>query len=583
MGSGSTDDYYITLGNPPSYSYSWQPGGLTGSSVSVSPSTSTTFTLTVLDGATSCTNTATTSVSLLPPTPGTVSITGGTCGNGSITLNAVNYAPASATIQWEEGPVGGPYNLISGANTASYAYTQTQSIREYRYSITCGGTVYSATGIATIGFSTSLSATPSSVCAQLPNPTVTFTTTPTGGSGTYNYSYTGYNVISANAPTTTTNMNQVATNTYNVSVQDAGTGCFATASTTVTGNPNPTITVSSTPSSICQGSTTTLSSTNNVPLNTYTMSSIPYAPVSGTGTAGPVGDDVTMNVPLGFSFTFFGTSYTNASISTNGFIELNNGAPSGSAGCCSGQLLPNASTPNAVIALDWMDLNTNSGGTIDYFNLTSPNRFVVRFNSVATFGATGTVSGEIILYQNTGAVEIHNTSISTTGTTQTQGIEDANGSAAYAVTGRNASAWTATNDAYLFMPNSANPTWTPGGANAASVVVTPASTTTYTATITNGGTGCYSSASTTVNVTPAPTGTISGTTTMCGGQLATITVTLTGTGPFTYTVFDGTNSVVHTSTSAVSTFKRLRTRNPVKPFTAFSGTEIKAEPEAAAV
>jgi len=103
MGSGSTDDYYITLGNPPSYSYSWQPGGLTGSSVSVSPSTSTTFTLTVLDGATSCTNTATTSVSLLPPTPGTVSITGGTCGNGSITLNAVNYAPASATIQWDEG------------------------------------------------------------------------------------------------------------------------------------------------------------------------------------------------------------------------------------------------------------------------------------------------------------------------------------------------------------------------------------------------------------------------------------------------------------------------------------------------
>ncbi|MBL0053838.1 MAG: S-type pyocin domain-containing protein [Bacteroidetes bacterium] len=144
-----------------------------------------------------------------------------------------------------------------------------------------------------------------------------------------------------------------------------------------------------------------------------------------------------------------------------------------------------------------MDLNTNNGGTIDFFNLTSPNRFVLRYNNVATFSSTGTVSGQIILYESGGIIEIHNTSITTGGTSQTQGVENATGTIAAAVSGRNASAWNATGDAFRFQVPATSSllyAWSPSaGLSSTSIsnpMAQPIGTTVYTLTVTETGTGC---------------------------------------------------------------------------------------------
>ena len=141
------------------------------------------------------------------------------------------------------------------------------------------------------------------------------------------------------------------------------------------------------------------------------MGPIDFAPVSGTGIAGPSGDDVLGGpYPIGFSFNYYGNTFTNVYISTNGFISFDAGAGTG---CCTGQVMPNALAPNNAIAVAWEDYNTGSGGTIDYFSLTGPNRLVVRYNSVSRYlgSSTGGVNNsEIILYQD-GTIEMHVTSI----------------------------------------------------------------------------------------------------------------------------------------------------------------------------
>jgi hypothetical protein len=62
--------------------------------------------------------------------------------------------------------------------------------------------------------------------------------------------------------------------------------------------------------------------------------------------------------PIGFTFDFYGVSYTDFFVSSNGFLAIS-GA---SNGCCSGQNLPNPTAPNGVIAGWWEDMNPSGGG-----------------------------------------------------------------------------------------------------------------------------------------------------------------------------------------------------------------------------
>ena len=107
-----------------------------------------------------------------------------------------------------------------------------------------------------------------------------------------------------------------------------------------------------------------------------------------------------------------------------------------------------------MVAVAWTDLNpTISGSDINYFTTgTAPNRIlVVNFSNVAHFGSGGSpVSSQIQLRESDHSIKIHTTSQGGDGGVITMGIENSDGTLATAVPGRNASNWSATNDAWRF-------------------------------------------------------------------------------------------------------------------------------------
>lgn len=84
-----------------------------------------------------------------------------------------------------------------------------------------------------------------------------------------------------------------------------------------------------------------------------------WVDISATGTALVLGDDdASPAIPIGFSFLFYGAPYTELFIGSNGFVSF--GAPSTTyTNQCP---LPDAATPDNVIAVMWDDMNpsTNS-------------------------------------------------------------------------------------------------------------------------------------------------------------------------------------------------------------------------------
>lgn len=183
-----------------------------------------------------------------------------------------------------------------------------------------------------------------------------------------------------------------------------------------------------------------------------------FAPASITGTQVSLGDDqVSGALPIGFSFNFYGINYTEFYISSNGFITFSAGQPSG---CCSGQNIPNAATPNNLIALAWEDLDPGNGGqpaenVVRYETIgTAPNRIlVVEYFNVDHFSNGNNVTTQAMLYETSNVIEIHTTTMPTNGDIHTMGVENINGTQAVAAPGRNANGtWSATNDYTAFIP-----------------------------------------------------------------------------------------------------------------------------------
>jgi hypothetical protein len=153
-----------------------------------------------------------------------------------------------------------------------------------------------------------------------------------------------------------------------------------------------------------------------------------FEDISGTGTPVALGDDqMSGAIPIGFAFNYYGSSYSNAYISSNGFLSLLPGQPHG---CCSGPTLPTAGTPNGVIAGWWTDLYPPGGGSIRYRTLgTAPaRRFIVQYTNIRYYGSTATVTFQIKLFEGNDRIEVHYANIQANSNTHSAGIENATGS-----------------------------------------------------------------------------------------------------------------------------------------------------------
>ncbi|HEY3246520.1 MAG TPA: thrombospondin type 3 repeat-containing protein [Phycisphaerae bacterium] len=146
---------------------------------------------------------------------------------------------------------------------------------------------------------------------------------------------------------------------------------------------------------------------------------------SGTGLA--LGDDVVSGaIPIGFTFNFYGVPYTTLYVGSNGFLTFLAG---GSQGCCNGQAIPNAGSPNGMIAGWWDDLYPPGGGSIRYQALGSPGsqRFIVQFKNVPHFPNGGLSTFQFKLFEGTDVIEVHYQAAPAGNHVNTAGIEDQTG------------------------------------------------------------------------------------------------------------------------------------------------------------
>ncbi|HIA05652.1 MAG TPA: PKD domain-containing protein [Flavobacteriales bacterium] len=286
-----------------------------------------------------------------------------------------------------------------------------------------------------------------------------------------------------------TNANPQTDMTYYVTVTDSF-GCSDMDSVFVEVNGMPVTAISDKTFICAPGDSVLLSAEGISDCNDYNITNVGYAPVGGTGTAVFLNDDeVSVGLPIGFTFNFYCNDYTTFYISSNGFLTFTNDPNSG---CCSGQLIPDLNSPNNLVAFVWDDMFPPGNGTIDYFTTgTAPNRQLVMNYSDIPFccGSTPEVNTQVVLHENGNHIEIH-TAYANNISPGTMGLENIDGSIAHPVLGRNAATWNVVNEGLRFSPLTAPLldttlvySWTPGGtladSTASSTIATPSGDITY--------------------------------------------------------------------------------------------------------
>lgn len=320
-----------TLTGTGAASYGWMPGNLSGTSVTVAPSATTTYTVTGTD-ANGCANTSSVAITV-NPTPTVTASTQFTtvCSGSNVTLTA----GGATTYNWQPVNMNGTSILLNPAATATYTVTGTNASG-------CTNTASVTVTVLprpTITVSSSLS----TICSADPT-----TLTATGGA-----SYTWLPGLLTGNPVTVT---PSSTTTYTVT--GSGTnGCNNTATLTITVNPSPTVTATASSNSICGPAAITLSSSGAATYNwmpgnlsgstiTDTPSSTTTYTVSGTAANGCARSNtvtVTVNTPPAVTLA----SIVPDTLCTYSPVATLNGSPAG--GIYSGQGV-NGSSFDAAMA-----------------------------------------------------------------------------------------------------------------------------------------------------------------------------------------------------------------------------------------
>jgi len=149
--------------------------------------------------------------------------------------------------------------------------------------------------------------------------------------------------------------------------------------------------------------------------------------INGTGTdTGMAGDDNSISIPIGFTFPFFGNSYTIAYPSTNGLIAFGN-----ETFAFSNWDIPSTYTPDNMIMAYWDDLCVVYGtGNVLYKLIGSaPSRqLVVEWYQVQPLSGGQLMTFEVILSESGNIIIQYLTLNGMGGSSASVGIENANGS-----------------------------------------------------------------------------------------------------------------------------------------------------------
>uniref|UniRef100_A0A832I5Z7 Choice-of-anchor D domain-containing protein n=1 Tax=Eiseniibacteriota bacterium TaxID=2212470 RepID=A0A832I5Z7_UNCEI len=121
-----------------------------------------------------------------------------------------------------------------------------------------------------------------------------------------------------------------------------------------------------------------------------------WVDITGVGTEMPVnGDDQNVGpFPLPFPFTFYGNTFTEYRICSNGWISFTNTSTA-----LSNTSLPNTTAPENLIAAFWddLDLRPSSGGGKVYSHYDG-SKFIVSYVNVPRYSSGGPYTFQILLY-----------------------------------------------------------------------------------------------------------------------------------------------------------------------------------------
>lgn len=230
------------------------------------------------------------------------------------------------------------------------------------------------------------------------------------------------------------------------------------------------VTASATSLIVCNGSCDTLFAngvSNTLPTtDSYRIDSFPYNPYPYNGGTMymALGDDVygpTFTMP--FPFCFFGTKYTTCLIGSNGEVGFDQTYANSGITWTYGAIPSAQSGEIGSVMYPYMDIYFPDGGAI-YTAVygTAPCRvFVVSGDSCSYFDGglcpTQYITSQVVFHESTNQIDVNiaHKDVCTAWNSgySTLGIENVAGTLAYAVAGKNATDWTATNLSYSFIPN----------------------------------------------------------------------------------------------------------------------------------
>jgi gliding motility-associated-like protein len=197
----------------------------------------------------------------------------------------------------------------------------------------------------------------------------------------------------------------------------------------------------------------------------YTVGNIPYVAQTNTGTSLFMTDDSQQGpFNIGFNFCFFGTTYSQFYVGSNGWISFSGGQPT----TFTTQTIPTANplVPKNCIMGPWQDWHPGIGGQIKYqtVGVAPCRKLIVSWINMPLYICTGNQGiFHIVIHESSNYIDnyIQNkpACLQWQGGTATEGIHNAAGTIGIAVPGRNSTAWTAINDAWRWTPS--GPTVTP--------------------------------------------------------------------------------------------------------------------------
>lgn len=227
----------------------------------------------------------------------------------------------------------------------------------------------------------------------------------------------------------------------------------------------------------------------------------PFPFTGGTPVSVNTDDVWSQIIPLPFDFCFFGETYTEFLIGSNGVVtfDTSDNTPGGFCPWSFSASLPSIDLISASINGVYMDIDPSIGGSgtinFTFFGEAPARTLVVNFPDIPYFGGACqglTMTSQIVFYETTNIIDVY-VENRTSGCTWNSGnaligIQNVGGTQGVAAPGRNTGDWAATNEAWRFIPNgnsNVDFVWLDGDGieigNTATLQVCPTEITTYTA------------------------------------------------------------------------------------------------------